>query len=175
MKEHRLEQPEIEVEKYSPFVPPQENFGDQQANSKLLKQQPMYTLNEFTSNLTSLVNTGKQSKFHGEAKATFPTIVLEGKEQHPLTNFPNATESTLREKVGQLGGLTNSLNRVGMESVMERNRKTYDQHYGTYGQFMAKTMHTSNTNNFVLEPPLVEVKQEIKNPFVRVPKKYDQQ
>lgn len=169
-----MERPEIEVEKYSPFVSPQENFADTRANSKFLQQQPMYSLNESAPNFTNLMHTTKQSKFHGEAKATFPTIVLEGKQQHPMTGFPNSVESALDEKVSQLGGLSNSLRKFGMESVMDRNRKTQEQQYSTYGRFMDKTLSRSNTNNIVMEPPPTAPKPEIKNPFIRVPKIYEQ-
>jgi|JI61114C2RNA_FD_contig_21_7594977_length_681_multi_2_in_0_out_0_1 hypothetical protein len=76
-----------------------------------------------------------------------------------MTVFPNTTELNLKEKVSQLGGLTNSMKKFGMESIMERNRKTQDQHFSTYSQFMSRSLGTSNTNNFVVDPPPVEVKQ----------------
>lgn len=72
-----------------------------------------------------------------------------------------------------MGGISDNLRRFGLESVVERNRKTFDDHYKTYSGFMSKKMSMSNTNNFVIDPPVPEVKVEIKNPFVRVPKKFE--
>lgn len=93
-----------------------------------------------------------------------------------MGGFPNGGtmgEGDFRRTLGELGGISDSLKRVGLESVYEKNRRTFEENYKTFSGFMTKTMSMSNTNNFVIEPPKLEVKVEIKNPFVRVPKKFE--